>query len=57
MSRLEKIVKTLSQLEDGVLLAVFHYVIRECLKRNSVSVEYLSKYPIDISKEMIAKES
>lgn len=45
MSRLQIICDMIESMEDGVLLAAFHHVVRECIKRDSISVEYLSKYP------------
>lgn len=43
---LEDFVNSLPTMEDGSLLARFHFIIRECLKRDSISVSYLSKYPM-----------
>lgn len=53
MSRLKIIYDILPVLEDGVLLAVFHHVVRECLKRDSINPEYLSDYPLSIAQQQI----
>ena len=45
MSRLQIICEMLPTMEDGVLLATFHHVVQECVKRSDISVSYLSKYP------------
>lgn len=42
----------LPKLTDGVLLAVYCHTVRECLKRDSISVSYLSNYPSRASEKV-----
>ena len=48
---LQKISLILPELKDEILLAVYQSVVRECLKRDSILISYLSSYPSNIRME------
>jgi hypothetical protein len=57
MGPLQEICEKLPSLTDGVLLAVYHRVVQECLTRDSISAKYLSKYPLDMKSKGVQETS